>query len=57
MTYTMLMMQPTNNELEEVLLGRMSGTERSGVKVLKSLKVKSLTSEEIQQTVRDGCHG
>jgi hypothetical protein len=53
----MLMMQPTNDELEEVLLARMSATERSGVKVLKNLKVKKLTSEEIQETVRDGCRG
>jgi hypothetical protein len=50
-------MQPTNDELEGVLLGRMSGVEKSGVKVLKSLKVKKLSSAEIQEIVRDGCRG
>ena len=50
-------MQPTNDELEEVLFARMSATEKSGVKVLKSLNAKKLSSAETQKIVRNGCHG
>ena len=42
-------MQPTNDELEDVLLARMSATEKSGVAVLKSIKVKKLSSAEVQE--------
>ena len=51
------MAQPINEELEQVLFGRMSAAEKSGVKVLKSLKVKKLSSNEIQDIVRKGSSG
>ena len=53
----MLTEQPTNDELEKVLIGRMSGAEKIGVRALKSLVKQTQTSQQVQATVRLGCRG